>query len=300
MNNTMIEGYAPFRDYQTWYRVTGSLSAEKAPLVVLHGGPGCTHDYVDRFKDLSNDGRAVIHYDQLGNGKSTHLPNNGPAFWTVDLFLAELENLLQHLGIKDRYHLLGQSWGGMLGSEHAVRQPEGLQSLTLANSLASMERWIAGASQLRAEMPPAQRDALLKYEAEGNFTHPDYKAAERAFYDRHVCRVPWPPEVERTFAAMDIDSTVYRNMNGPNEFHVIGTMKDWSIIDRLPRINVPTFVFRGEYDEATQECIQPFIDNIPDVRWHVFPNASHMPHVETPEVCLQLTAEFLNGVDLQG
>jgi L-proline amide hydrolase len=119
----VVEGEAAFRGFHAWYRVTGDLTSPRAPLVVVHGGPGCTHDYVDSFKDLARDGRAVIHYDQIGNGRSTHLPDRGAAFRTVDLFLAELDNLLAHLGIAGRYHLLGQSWGGMLGAEHAVRRP---------------------------------------------------------------------------------------------------------------------------------------------------------------------------------
>ncbi|MCM2293127.1 proline iminopeptidase-family hydrolase [Allorhizobium sp. BGMRC 0089] len=295
LSNT--QGYAPFGAYQLWYKVTGDLGAAKAPLVVLHGGPGCTHDYVDSFKELAASGRAVVHFDQLGSGRSTHLPEKGPDFWTVQLFLDQVDALLAHLGIADRYHVLGQSWGGMLGSEHAVRKPRGLKSLILANSLAAMSLWIEGAAQLREEMPEKQRDALIRYEALGDYSNPEYKAAERAFYDRHVCRIPWPEEVARTFAAMEEDSTVYRNMNGPNEFHVIGTMKDWSIIDRLAAIDVPTFVFRGEYDEATQACIQPFIDHIPDVRWTVFANASHMPHVEVKEECLGAVQAFLDEVD---
>ncbi len=110
------EGYVPFRGYQTWYRVTGSLASGPLPLIVAHGGPGCTHDYVDSFKHIAAlDGRAVIHYDQLGNGKSTRLPDKGADFWTVSLFLDELDALIAHLGIGDRYAYLGQSWGGMLG-----------------------------------------------------------------------------------------------------------------------------------------------------------------------------------------
>lgn len=131
---TIKEGFAPFGDYQTWYRITGDLHSPDTPLVILHGGPGCTHDYVDSFKDIASTGRAVIHYDQLGNGKSTHLREVKRDFWTVDLFLSELDNLLEHLGIENNYALLGQSWGGMLASEHAVRQPEGLKALIIANS----------------------------------------------------------------------------------------------------------------------------------------------------------------------
>ena len=88
------EGYADFGDYRTWFRVTGDLNSGRLPLIVAHGGPGCTHDYVDSFKDLAATGRAVVHYDQLGNGRSTHLPQAPKDFWCVDLFLAELDNLI--------------------------------------------------------------------------------------------------------------------------------------------------------------------------------------------------------------
>jgi len=288
------EGFARLGDYQTWYRVTGDLGSPRLPLVIAHGGPGCTHDYVDSFKHLAENGRAVIHYDQIGNGKSTHLRDKGGDFWTVPFFLSELDNLLAHLGIADRYALLGQSWGGMLGAEHAVLQPKGLKALILANSLASMALWTAGAATLRAQLPPDVLSALDRHEANGTTNDPGYLAATRAFYDRHVCRiVPWPPEVARTFAAIDDDPTVYHTMNGPNEFHVIGTMKDWSIIDRLDRIIAPTFVFRGEFDEATPECIQPFIDRVPDVQAAVFANSSHMPHVENQATCLAAVDAFL-------
>ena len=103
------------------------------------------------LKELAATGRAVIHYDQIGNGKSTHLPDKGGDFWTVDFFLGELDALLAHLGVAGRYALLGQSWGGMLSAEHAVRRPAGLKALILANSLASMALWIEGALQLRAD-----------------------------------------------------------------------------------------------------------------------------------------------------
>jgi L-proline amide hydrolase len=292
------EGTSAYRDYQTWYRITGDLSASKLPLVVAHGGPGCTHDYVDSFKELAANGRAVIHYDQIGNGKSTHLRDKGADFWTVEFFLSELDALLAHLGIEERYALLGQSWGGMLASEHAVRQPAGLKALILANSLAAMPLWIAAGKELRADLPADVRAALDSHEAAGTTDHPDYLAATRAFYDRHVCRVvPWPPEVARTFEAVDEDPTVYRTMNGPNEFHVIGSMKDWSIIDRLHLIKAPTLAFRGAYDEATPACVQPFLDLIPDVEGMVFPNSSHMPHVEEKADCLAAVERFLEEHD---
>jgi L-proline amide hydrolase len=292
------EGMAPFGSYRTWYRVTGDLSARKAPLVVLHGGPGCTHDYVDAFKGLAARGRAVVHYDQLGNGRSTHLRDKGANFWTPRLFLDELENLLRHLNIDGRYHVLGQSWGGMLAAEHAVTQPKGLRALVIANSPASMELWVREANRLRDELPPQVQATLLKHERAGTTEDPEYKDAVRVFYDRHVCRVtPWPEEVARTFKAIDEDPTVYMTMNGPSEFHVIGSLKEWSIIDRLERIRAPTLLISGRYDEATPAVVQPFADRIKDVRWEIFENSSHMPHVEETERCLKVVGDFLDQHD---
>ena len=180
-----------------------------------------------------------FHYDQLGNGRSTHLRDHGAGFWTVDLFIAEYDNLLSHLGIAGRYHLVGQSWGGTLGAEHAVRRPAGLMSLVIANSPASMALWIAEANRLRLDLPAEVQETLLRHETAGSTAQPEYERATRAFYARHVCRLdPWPEEVTRTFEAMASVPTVYASMNGPNEFHVIGTLRDWSIVDRLPRVVV--------------------------------------------------------------
>lgn len=291
------EGYAPFGEHRTWYRVSGDLASGKTPLIVLHGGPGATHDYVLSLADLADTGRAVIHYDQIGNGHSTHLPEKGADFWTVDLFLAELDNLIAHLGLGDGYAVLGQSWGGMLGAEHAVRRPSGLRALIIADSPASIELWLSEANRLRNDLPADVQATLLAHEAAGTTDDPAYEAAVTVFNERHVCRVvPMPPEVKRTFDAIAADPTVYHTMNGPSEFHVIGTLKTWSVIDRLDRIAVPTLLISGRHDEATVACVQPFADRIPDVRWQIFEESSHMPHVEEKEACLAAVAAFLDDV----
>jgi len=287
------EGYADFRGHRTWFRVTGDLDSGRLPLIVAHGGPGCTHDYVDSFKDLAATGRAVVHYDQIGNGRSTHLPDAPSEYWVVDLFLAELNNLIAHLGIRD-YALLGQSWGGILGAEHAVRQPAGLKALIIANSPASMALWSEAANELRQALPAEVQATLLQHERAGTTDSAEYRAASDVFYARHVCRVqPMPAEVARTFAAIDADPTVYHAMNGPTEFHVIGSMRDWTIIDRLSRIQVPTLLISGRYDEATPATVQPFADGIADVQWQIFEHSSHMPHVEERDACMACVARFL-------
>jgi L-proline amide hydrolase len=292
------QGAITFRDWKTWFRVTGDLESPKTPLVVLHGGPGAPHDYVLRMARIAERGRPVIHYDQLGCGRSTHLPEQGADFWTVELFLDELDNLLHELGIKDRYHLLGQSWGGMLAAEHAVRRPEGLRGLVISDSPASMELWVSEANRLRKELPPDVQEALNKHEAAGTTDDPEYRAAEEVFNERHVCRVvPNPPEVAATFDGIQEDPTVYHTMNGPNEFHVIGTLRNWSVIDRLDRVTATTLIISGHYDEATPATVQPYADHIANSRWEIFANSSHMPHVEEEERYLQVVGEFLDSTD---
>jgi len=292
------EGQADFRGWKTWYRITGALGGAKLPLVALHGGPGCVHDYLDSIKALAKTGRAVIHYDQLGNGRSTHLRDKGADFWTPRLFLDELENLVRHLGISSGYHVLGQSWGGMLAAEHAVTRPKGLVSLVISDSPASMELWLQEANRLREALPPEVQATLLRHEKAGTTSSEEYNKAKRVFYDRHVCRLnPRPPEVERSLDALDEDPTVYMTMNGPSEFHVIGTLKHWTIIDRLERIEIPVMLISGRYDEATPATVQPYKDHIKDVRWEIFEHSSHMPHVEETERYLDVVGRFLDAHD---
>ena len=291
------EGFFEFQGHQTWYRVTGDLASSRPPLVALHGGPGVPHDYLLRLAALADTGRAVIHYDQVGCGRSTHLPDRGRDFWQVPLFVQELAGLLRHLGIEDGYHLLGQSWGGMLGAEHAVVRPSGLRSLVIANSPASMELWVQEANRLRAMLPADVQATLLRHEADGTTDTAEYSTAMRVFYDRHVCRIPWPPEVAASFAAMEAEPTVYHTMNGPSEFHCIGTIRDWSIIDRLDRIDAPTLLISGRHDEATEAVVRPFNDRIRDVRWTIFENSSHLPHVEETAAFLALVGDFIATYD---
>jgi len=247
---------------------------------------------------LAEGGRPVVHYDQLGGGRSTHMPEKGGDFWTVDLFLEELENLLVHLGINERYFLLGQSWGGMLGAEHGIRRPAGLKALVISNSPASMALWASEAKILRGELDPEVEAALDRHEAAGTTDDPEYLAAQKVYYDLHVCRiVPNPPEVVRTFEMLTEDPTVYNVMNGPNEFFCIGTLRDWSVVDEVHKITAPTLLASGRFDEATPATVQPFFDGIPDVRWEIFENSSHMPFVEEPAHYLEVVAGFLADYD---
>ncbi len=292
------EGTVAFGDMRTWYRVSGDLDSPLTPVVIVHGGPGATHHYLLSLSALALSGRPVIHYDQVGCGNSTHRRDAGDDFWTVALFRDELDNLLDALGLSARFHLLGQSWGGMLGAEFALTRPAGLRSLILSNSPASMELWVSEATRLRTELPAQVRETLDTHEAAGSLEDPQYVAATQVFYDRHVCRVvPNPPEVRRSWELMAEDPTVYRTMNGPNEFYCIGTLRTWSVVGRLGAISAPTLVLSGRYDEATPTTLAPFVTEIAGARWEVFDQSSHMPFVEEPARYLEIVNAFLSEHD---
>ena len=282
--------------HQTWYEIVGDNS-DKPPLIALHGGPGATHDYLLSMADLGAD-RQVVFYDQIGNGQSTHLPERGADFWTVDLFVRELRNLVTKLGIGP-HHVLGQSWGGFLAQEYALTRPDGLASLVLADTAASFPEFLAEANRLRALLPPDVEQTLRKHEQAGTTDDPEYQEACDVFYRRHVCRLPdWPAEVVKSFDDIDADPTVYHTMNGPSEFHVIGSIRDWQVVDRLPEITVPVLLVSGRHDEATPAVQQTLLAGLPAAEWTVFEDSSHMPHWEERARYMEIVGGWLRRHDV--
>jgi len=289
-------GTVAFGEYRTWFRVEGDLASGVPPVVLLHGGPGATHDYLLAMTGLATGGRAVVLYDQLGNGGSTHLRDKAGdgEFWTMQLFLDELANLLAQLGITE-HHVLGQSWGGFLAQEHALTRPPGLRSVVLADTAASYAAFLEAANGLRALLPPEVEAVLRAHEQADTTDDPAYAQACQVFYDRHVCRVvPNPPEVQRAFANIDSDPTVYHTMNGPSEFHCIGTATGWSAADRLGQLATPTLLVSGRHDEATPALQEQLLAAIPDAEWVLFEQSSHMPHVEETERFLAVVGSWLD------
>jgi L-proline amide hydrolase len=266
--------------------------------MILHGGPGAAHDYLEPVAEMADAaGRPWVLYDQIGCGRSQHLPEAPADFWSVELFRRELGALIEHLGIGARYHVLGQSWGGMLGMEHAVENPPGLRSLVVANSPASIELWVAEANRLRALLPPEVQQTLTSHESAGTTDSPEYEQAVMVFYERHLCRIPFPEPLQRSFAQMEEDPTIYRTMNGPSEFHVVGKLIGWDITPRLGEVRVPALVISGEHDEATPTVVRPLVDALPDARWELFEDASHSTHLEQPERFSRVLEKFLSAHD---
>lgn len=288
------EGYIPvINGHRVWYRVVGGGSAHEAiPLLILHGGPGCPHDYLENLAALASENRRVIFYDQLGCGNSD-LPDD-TSLWTVERFTDEIEIVCHVLGL-DQVHLLGQSCGGMLGIEYAIRQPQRLVSLILADAMPSMVLWVEEANRLRAELPQGVNDVLLRHEQAGTTDTPEYRAAVEVFNTLHVCRLSPPPEfVQRAIAKTGF---IYNYMNGPSEFHVTGVIKDWDRTDRLGDIQVPTLIISGKYDESTPLLNQILNRGIPSSEWVLFEHSSHMPHVEEETGFLQTVSAFLARVE---
>lgn len=281
-------------ELETWYRIDGDLGSGVPPLIGLHGGPGATHDYLRSLADLAVGGRAVVLYDQVGNGRSSHRPERGADFWTVDLFVAELHNLVAALGIGD-HCVLGQSWGGFLAQEYALTQPAGLRRLVLADTAASFPDFVAECNRLRALLPPAVEATLRRHEEAGTTSDPAYEAACRVFYRRHLCRLdPWPAELNESFAWIERDPTVYHTMNGPSEFHVIGSIRDWQSKDRLHELAVPTLIVSGRHDEATPALQETLQRGIQGSEWVVFEHSAHVPHLEERERYARVVGGWLS------
>ncbi len=286
------EGYIDVDGYRVWYRsVGGGAQNELVPLLLLHGGPGAPHDYLNNLEALASEQRRVIFYDQLGCGRSDQPDDT--SLWRVERFVSELATVRRALGLV-RVHILGQSWGGMLAIEYALTQPQGLLSLVLSNTTPSIPMWVAEANRLRAQLPPEVNATLQRHEAAGTTDSQEYQEAMQVYYDRHVIRVPMPDYVKHTFENL---SKVYFYMNGPSEFHVVGPIKDWDRSDRLHEIHVPTLIISGRYDESTPAINEVLQRGILGSEWVVLENSSHLSHVEEPELYMQTVNAFLARVE---
>jgi proline-specific peptidase len=286
-----VEGRVPFRGYETWYRVLGEDGG--LPLVLLHGGPGSTHLGLTLLEPLADERRLVL-YDQLGCGNSSQ-PSD-PSLWTVELFLSELANLRDELGL-GRIHLLGHSWGGMLALEYALTQPDGLESLVLSSTLSSARCWEEEALRLRAKLPPEILAVLERHEEAGTVHDPEYAEATMEFYRRHLCRLdPWPPILEEIFRKTRTE--VYETMWGANEMRPTGVLADWDVTARLREITVPALVLCGRYDEATPGQAETIANGLGgESELVVFENSAHVSLIEETEQYLATVRGFLARVE---
>jgi len=286
------EGYVEVEGGRVWYRRLGEGDA--LPVLLLHGGPGAAHDYMLPLAERLSEHRPAIVYDQLGCGRADRPDDT--SLWTVDRSVTEVDQVRAALGL-DRCHLLGQSWGGWLAIDYMARGPVGVAGLVLASTSASIAQFVAGAQRLIDALPEPHRTALQELGARGEYDHPDYRAAEQEFYRRHLCRMdPWPEALVRSSDQME-GNQVYATMNGPTEFDVIGRLRTWNRTPDLGRIDVPTLITCGRYDEITPDCSEAIAEGIPDARVVVFEESAHVAHLEEAEAYAGTVEEFLESVE---
>lgn len=275
---------------RVWYKIVG---ADKAgiPLLVLHGGPGVPHDYLEPLEALA-DQRPVVFYDQLGCGDSDRSADE--SLWTIERYVDELARVRAALKL-DRVHILGHSWGTMLAVDYMLqRHLDGVVSLTLAGPALSAERWSADQRVWLLELPEQMQLAVREAEHAGNFDSPKYQSAIEAFYARHVCRLdPWPDCVRRALSEEKMGHAAYRYMWGPSEFTVTGTLRSYERVDRLKEIKTPALFICGRYDEATPAATEYYHRNMPGSEFVVIENASHLSWVEQPDVFNRVLRDFL-------
>ena len=280
------EGYLDYRGYRTWYRVAGELGSA-VPLLALHGGPGSTHHYFGPLERLAEE-RPVVLYDQLGCGSSDR-PQD--VEWSVAVFRDEVDAVRSYLGL-ERIHLLGTSWGGMLALEHVLSGAEGIVSLILSSTLASLEQWAAEQLALKDALPSDVVEVLDRHDREGTYDDPEYEQAMEVYFDRHFYRGPKPrPELELMKAERGID--VYRAMQGPNEWTPTGALRGWDVRDRLGEIDVPTLVMRGRYDMCTAPIAETLVEGIEDSGEVVLEESSHTPVLEETDLYLASISSFM-------
>ncbi|MBA7466719.1 Proline iminopeptidase [subsurface metagenome] len=286
------EGYITVTGGRVWFRVVGADSAA-TPLLVLHGGPGATHDYLEPLAALADE-RPVVFYDQLGCGNSDR-PDD-PSLWTVERYVGEVGEVRDALGL-ERVHLLGQSRGGSLGTAYVLSaQPDGVESLILSAPMLDANRWVADQQVHLAAFPEEMQESVREAESTGDFDAPEYQEAMATYYSRHVCRLSsWPECLNRSFERMALP--VYLQMWGPIEFTCTGTLRTFNVTDRLGEVSIPVLFTCGEHDEAPPATMAYFQSLVPGSELAVFKGASHEHHLEETDAYLATVREFMRRVD---
>ena len=285
-----IEGYAKILGFNLFYRTYGRPT--KGTVLCLHGGPGATHDYLLSLEDLAQFGYRVVLIDQLGCGKSDR--PRGTSLYTIAHNVEEVEGIRTALRL-GKVHLMGSSYGGALAIATALKYQRNLRSLIVTGGLASVPLTVREMRRLVNRLPPKVRATIAKYEALEDYRNPKYLAAVDVFYRRYVCRLPvWPREV--TYSFEHLSGPVYFTMNGPNEFTIIGTIKDWDVTDQLPTIHVPTLVTVGRYDEVTPRVAESIHRGIQGSKLVRFEKSAHLAMWEERSHYIEVLRDFLDHV----
>ncbi len=272
-----------------WYKVSGTGTG--TPVILLHGGPGFNSYYLKPLEALGDD-RKVVRYDQLGGGKSGPLTDTTKM--TIPHFVAELDSLRVKLGY-DKVHIVGHSWGTILGLEYYRAHPEHVVSLTLASAALDIPQWEKHARDLLRNLPDSLQKTVKQREAEGKFDSPDYQAAIEAFYAKYVWLRPVPADLDSTMKG--VNQSIYGYMQGPSEFTITGTLKKYNATDFLKNVKVPTLFTVGDVDEADPVTIKKHAAMTPGASVVVIPNAAHIVTWDNPQAMIDAVRAHLRAAD---
>ena len=285
------EGYMPFKGFKTYWRAVGECRDGKKPLILLHGGPGSTHNYFEVLDKLAEDGRMIVSYDQIGCGKS--FVEGYPELFTRQVWMEELFALIEHLGIEE-YHILGQSWGGMMailsGCDY---RPVGVKSYILSSANPSSKMWKDEQHRRIKYLPEEMQKAIAQAELTGNFDGAEYAAANDLFMERHCAGAVTEESPECLRREKKSGSEAYLTAWGPSEFNPMGNLKDFEYVEKMKTMDVPTLITSGVSDLCSPLIAKAMYDNLPHAKWVLFEHSRHMPFVEENERYMEVLRWWL-------
>lgn len=291
------EGYMPFMGYSTYYRIVNP-NGRKTPLVLLHGGPGSTHNSYELLDDLAKkDDRPFLMYDQIGCGLS-YVEEGHPELYRKEVWVKELEELRKYLGY-DEVHLLGHSWGGMLEIIYLCDyQPKGVKSVVFSSTLASASLWEKETHRLILQLPEEEIEAIGKGEKEQNFDDPSFQAVMED-YMHHFVSGPWgKDDPDCLTRKKNFGREAYMTAWGPCEFKPLGNLKDYEYLDKLHLIHVPVLLIHGKHDESTLYQNKKMYDALTcKKKWVTMPHSRHMSLYEDKKAYAEELLTFLNETD---
>jgi proline iminopeptidase len=273
-----------------------------AKLLLLHGGPGGTHEYFEGAdQHLAAAGIEYIYYDQLGSVYSDQPAD--PDLWELDRFVDELEQVRVALGLdRSSFFLLGHSWGGILATEYALRHGDNLKGLVISNMMASCPAYNDYAEQtLKPAMDQDALAAIESLEASGDTENPRYmELLLEHHYEHHVLRRPaaeWPDAVNRAFR---INQQIYVSMQGPSELGLSGRLSAWDRAADLPNIDVPTLVIGATHDTMDPAYMAWMATQLPNGQYLECANGSHMAMWDDEDTYWNGLIDFIRSVDRPG
>jgi proline-specific peptidase len=287
---THMDGeFLPVEGGRIWYKVSGAGS--QTPVILIHGGPGFSSYYLKPFEDIGND-RKIVRYDQLGGGKSDKCTDT--TLFTIKHFVNELESLRKHLGY-DQVYLLGHSWGTILAVEYYRQYAPYVKGMILAGAALDLPAWEKNARELVTTLSESSQVAIRVREAEGKYDAPDYQKAMEEFYGKYVYRNPVLTDLDSMFQTANAE--IYNYMQGPSEFTITGTLKNYDATSFLQEIKVPTLYTVGEFDEANPMLVNRFAAMTPGAKFIVLHGAAHQTPWDARDENVRVVREFLNGLD---